>query len=259
MPTFDLRNIKCAEYSENNGEVTYSNATKVGDSMSVDLNLRYAEGRLYAESSLAEFLKKCTGGTISIAVKYILAAAQQMMYGARAKTRTVGQKTISGTVYGSKDVAKNVGIAAYAPDMIDGVEKYTCFLVYRTVMGLPAMNFRTMGENFQFNTPTTSGEFMPMLAGSKDFLEVAVCDDEADAIAWVDLVLNANAAAQNQANGGESLLKSKLENVAQKDDSNTAEMQLTDMPAESTITKKSTAKKSTAKKSTAQKAASEGT
>ncbi len=193
MPSFDLRNIKCAEYSESNGVVSYSNATKVGDAMSVDLQFRYAEGRLFAESSLAEMMKKATGGSISIAVKYIMDAAQTMMFGARAKSRTIGQKTISGNVYGSKDVAKNVGIAAYAPDMIDGVEKYTCVLIYRTVMGLPDMSFRTMGENIQFNTPTSSGEFMPMIAGSKDFLEVAVCDTEADAIAWVDLVLNASA------------------------------------------------------------------
>lgn len=257
MPTFDLRNIKCAECNEENGVVSYSNATKVGDAMSVEISLRYAEGRLYAESSLAEYLKKCTGGSISIAVKYILQAAQQMMYGARAKTRTVGQKTISGTVYGSKDVAKNIGVAAYAPDMIDGVEKYTCFLVYRTVMGLPAMSFRTMGENFEFKTPTTSGEFMPMLAGSKDYLEVAVCDDEADAIAWVDLVLNANAATQNQVTDGDALRAAK-ESAAQKANSEAVEKLTVEMTEEPTTVKKSAAKKSTAKKSSAQKVASEG-
>ena len=190
MPTFDLRGIMVAEYSESNGTPSYSNATSAGDAMSVDMQFRFAEGRLYAESSLAEMMKKCTGGSISMAVKYIKAAAQTMMYGARSKTRTVGQKTITSTVYGSKDVAKNVGIAAYAPDMIDGVEKYTAFLIYRTVMGLPSLSFKTMGENIEFKTPTTSGEFMPMIAGTKDFLEVAVLDTEADAIAWRNAVLN---------------------------------------------------------------------
>ena len=173
MPSFDLRNIKCAEYSESNDNVSYSNATVVGDAMSVDINLRFAEGRLYAESSLAEYLRKCTGGTVSMGVKYI--------------------KDAKGLVYGSKNVHKAVGIAAFAPDMIDGVEKYTAFLIYRTVMSEPSINLRTMGENIQFATPTSSGEFMPRIAASKDFLEVAVLDTEAEAIAWVDLVLNASA------------------------------------------------------------------
>lgn len=197
MPSFDLRNIMCAKYNETNGVVSYSDATKVGDAINVDIQFRYAEGRLFAESSLAEMLKKATGGSISIGVKYIMEAAQKMMYGAREKKRTVNGKEIPGLVYGSKDVQNAIGFAAYAPDMIDGVEKYTCVLIYRTVMGLPAMSFQTMGENIQFKTPTSSGEFMPMIAGSKDYLEVAVCDDEADAIAWVDLVLNASAGGGN--------------------------------------------------------------
>lgn len=193
MPSFDLRNIKCAEYSESNDNVSYSNATVVGDAMSVDINLRFAEGRLYAESSLAEYLRKCTGGTVSMGVKYIKDAAQKMMFGAQEKSRTVSNKNIKGLVYGSKNVHKAVGIAAFAPDMIDGVEKYTAFLIYRTVMSEPSINLRTMGENIQFATPTSSGEFMPRIAASKDFLEVAVLDTEAEAIAWVDLVLNASA------------------------------------------------------------------
>ena len=193
MPTFDLRNIKCAEYSESNNEPSYSNATVVGDAINVDLQLRFAEGRLYAESSLAEYLRKCTGGTVSIGVKYIKDAAQKMMFGAQEKSRTVNSKTIKGLVYGSKNVHKAVGIAAFAPDMIDGVEKYTAFLIYRTMMSEPSLSMRTMGDNIQFETPTTSGEFMPRIADSKEFLEVAVLDSEADAKAWVDLVLNVSA------------------------------------------------------------------
>ncbi len=189
MPEFDLRYIKIGEYHENNGAVSYGTVTKMGDAMSMDLNLRHAEGRLYAESSLAEYLKKCTGGTISCGVKSILEAAKKLMFGARDKTRTVNSTQITGLAYGSKDVYKNVGIAAYCPDMIDGVEKYTCFLVYRTVMGPPSMSYKTMGENIQFQTPTTTGEFMPTIAGDKNYLEAATVDTETLAKAWVDAVL----------------------------------------------------------------------
>ena len=46
------------------------------------------------------------------------------------------------------------------------------------------MTLQTAGENIQFNTPTTSGEFLASDAASQDMLEVAICDTEAAAIAW---------------------------------------------------------------------------
>ena len=193
MPQFDLRNIKVAEYTASNGSVTYSNGTSIGDAMGVDLQLRFAEGRLYAESRLAEYIRKCTGGTISIAEKYIPNAAQKLMFGAQDKSRTISTQTVTGLEYGSKDVAKNVGVAFYAPDMVDGAEKYTCVLIHRALFGPPSMSLRTQGENIQFATPTVSGEFMPDHTSSAKYLEIAVCDTEAQAIAWVNAALNITA------------------------------------------------------------------
>lgn len=190
MPEFDLRYIHIAKYQNNNGSITYSDKTSIGDAMSVNLSVRRAEGRLYAESSLAEYLSKIIGGTISIAEKYIPDAAQKLAFGARESTRTVNNKQVTGLKYGSKDKGSTLGVAFFAPDMIDGEEKCTCVLVNRTRLGLPDKVFQTMGESITFQTPTCSGEFMPAHNGEKDFLEVAVVDDEADAMAWVDAVLS---------------------------------------------------------------------
>lgn len=193
MPQFDLRGIKIAEYINTSGTISYDNAQSVGDAMNVNLDLRYAEGRLYAESTLAEYLRKATGGTISIGVKYIPEDAQKLMYGSRSKSRTIGSgqntKTITSLQRGANDVPSYVGVAFYAPDMIDGEEKYTCVLVTRALFGPPGMSLQTMGESIAFQTPTTSGEFLPDHSASKELVEVAVCDTEADAKAWIDLVL----------------------------------------------------------------------
>ena len=54
MPVFDLRGIKVAQYANNNGTITYSNSTSAGDAMTANLDLTFAEGRLYAEGKLAE-------------------------------------------------------------------------------------------------------------------------------------------------------------------------------------------------------------
>lgn len=192
MPHFDLRNIKIAKYTNTSGTVSYSNKTSIGDAITADLQLKFAEGRLYAEGTLAEYMRKATGGTISIGEKYIPDAAQQLMFGMRSKTRTVGTgttTTVSGLQYGANDVPQAVGVAFYAPDMIDGVEKYTCVFIPRVIFGPPSMSLSTMGENIAFSTPTCAGEFMPDHSTNKELIETATASTKTDAAAWVDLVL----------------------------------------------------------------------
>ena len=199
MPQFDLRGIKAAKYVNTSGTISYTSPTKVGDAMNVTLELRFAEGRLYAESSLAEYMRKAVGGTISIGVKYIPTTAQQLMFGSRTKSRSItyvpttstatATASVSGLVIGGKTTGQYVGVAFYAPDMVDGVEKYTCVKIARALFGPPSMQLQTAGENIQFNTPTTSGEFLVDDSSNQDLIEVAICDDENEAIAWVTAVL----------------------------------------------------------------------
>lgn len=199
MPQFDLRHIYCAKYVNTAGTISYTDAQQVGDAMTANLELRYAEGRLYAESTLAEYMRKAVGGTISLGVKYIKANAQKLMFGSREKQRSISYTPEGGStsttesatslVIGGKEEGAYVGIAFYAPDMVDGVRKYTCVLVRKALFGPPGMSLQTAGENIQFNTPTTSGEFLADDSASQDLLEVATVDEEAAAIAWVTAVL----------------------------------------------------------------------
>lgn len=201
MPEFDLRGIRAGKYVNTNGVVTYTGIQKVGDAMTANLELRYAEGRLYAESSLAEYLKKAVGGAISLGVKYIPAAAQKLLFGSRENTRqvsytpegttTTATATVTGLALGALSRSQYVGVGFYAPDMIDGVQKFTCVKVAKAMFGPPSMALRTAGENIQFNTPTTSGEFMADDSTNQDMIEVAICDDENAALAWLDDAIGA--------------------------------------------------------------------
>ena len=193
MPAFDLRHIYIAEYQNASGAITYGVPVKAGDAMSANLEMRYAEGRLYAESTLAEYMRKALGGTISLAVKYIPEEAQTLMYGTQSNTRTVGEKQIKSLKTTAKDVLKYVGVSFYAPDMIDGVQKYTCVFVSRALFGAPSMVYQTLGESITFNTPTTTGEFLANNAATQDLLETAIADTEEDAIAWCAAVFGKNA------------------------------------------------------------------
>lgn len=198
MPQFDLRGIKCAKYVNTAGTITYTDVQDVGDAMTANLELRFAEGRLYAESTLAEYIRKATGGTISLGVKYIKDNAQKLMFGKRAKSKSVSYKNSSGTTVtatvnslaiGGKDEGVYVGIGFYAPDMVDGVKKYTAVIIYKCLFGPPSMSLQTAGESIVFNTPTTSGDCMASDAATKDIFESAVCDSEAEAVAWVAAML----------------------------------------------------------------------
>lgn len=193
MPSFDLRGIKVAKYVNTAGTISYTDLQSMGDAMSVNLELRFAEGRLYAESTLAEYMRKAVGGTISIGVKYIPDAVQKILFGSKEKTRNVnvssGSVSVTGLVTGGKSDGSYVGVAFYAPDRIDGAEKYTCVKIARAMFGMPSMTHQTAGENIQFNTPTTSGEFLADHSDAQDMLEVAICDTEATAKAWCEAVL----------------------------------------------------------------------
>ena len=197
MPQFGLRHIYAAKYVNNNGTISYTGVKHVGDAMQATIELRFAEGRLYAEDALAEYMRKAVGGTISLGVKYIKSDAQPLLFGTRTKSRTitymVGTATATATadsiVLGGQDEGNYVGVAFYAPDLVDGVKKYTCVLIKKALFGPPSMSLQTAGESISFNTPTTSGEFLADDSATEDLYEVCSVDSIAAAEAWITAVL----------------------------------------------------------------------
>lgn len=193
MPTFDLRGIKIGKYINTEGTITYETPISMGDAMSVELNLTAAEGRLYAESRLAEYKKLITGGTASVGVKYITDAAQKLLFGMSENTRNVGtntsQKSLKAT---AKDIAKYVGMGFYAPDAIDGTDKYTAVFVYKVLFGAPGYVYATKGDSITFRTPTTTGEFLADDSEDKNIMEIAILASESDAVAWINKCFGAS-------------------------------------------------------------------
>lgn len=193
MPTFDLRGIKIGKYINTEGTITYETPISMGDAMSVELNLTAAEGRLYAESRLAEYKKLITGGTASVGVKYITDAAQKLLFGMSENTRNVGtntsQKSLKAT---AKDIAKYVGMGFYAPDAIDGTDKYTAVFVYKVLFGAPGYVYATKGDSITFQTPTTTGEFLADDSEDKSIMEIVTLASESDAVAWINKCFGAS-------------------------------------------------------------------
>ena len=171
MPQFDLRYIQAAKYTNTAGTVTYAEKTKVGDAMSANLELKFAEGRLYAEGRLSEYMRLATGGTISLGVKEIPDAAKKLLYGAQESTRSVPQASnAKGVVYSAKDAASYVGVSL-------------------ALFGPPSMSYKTKGQNLEFATPTTTGEFLASDADAETIMETVTVDTIDAAKAWCDAVL----------------------------------------------------------------------
>ena len=196
MAKYDLRYIQCARYVNTDGDISFTDKQKVGDAMTANIELRFAEGRLYAESTLAEYIRKCTGGTISLGVKYILQAAQKLMFGLTEKTRSVtpsgGTATsVKSLVTKRSTMGAYVGISFYTPALYEGVEKYDCIFVGKCMFGEPSETNQTAGENIQFQTPVTNGEFLADDSEDGQIKEVCTVDTEALARAWCDAVLSA--------------------------------------------------------------------
>lgn len=195
MAKYDLRYIQCAKYVNTDGVISFTDRQRVGDSMTANIELRFAEGRLYAESVLAEFIRKCTGGTISLGVKYILQGAQKLMFGLTEKTRSITPQggtatSVKSLVTKRSTMGNYVGISFYTPALYEGVEKYDCIFVGKCMFGEPSETNQTAGENIQFQTPVTNGEFLADDSEDGQIKEVCTVDSEALARAWCDAVLN---------------------------------------------------------------------
>ena len=130
-----------------------------------------------------------TGGTISYGVKYITEAAQKLLYGFIEHTRVVKDASVKSLRLTGQSQAKYVSSSFYAPDVIDGANKFTCVYIARSLFGPPSYGFQTKGQNLTFNTPTTTGEFLKAHSNDEVFIEVATCDDVETAKAWCDAVL----------------------------------------------------------------------
>lgn len=185
MPQIGLKGIKIAEYINTDGTITYGTPMSAGGAMTANLELRFAEGRLYADDALAEYIRRVIGGTLSVGVKYIPDDAQKLLFGVTEKSRTVSGSTVKSLQTSKASKGKEVGLAFYGEDVIDGVSMVTCIFVPRARFGEPSLTLQTMGETINFATPTTSGEFLADHSEAGVIKDVVTVADEAAAEAWI--------------------------------------------------------------------------
>ena len=75
MPQFGLRHIYAAKYVNNAGAISYTGVKHVGDAMQANIELRFAEGRLYAEDALTARFTEAIAAYDTIVGDYAMDAA----------------------------------------------------------------------------------------------------------------------------------------------------------------------------------------
>ena len=204
MATIGLRGATIAEYHNNNGVVTYGTPISGGCARRAELQLQFAEAELWGCDGLREWVREATGGNITFEATFFSAEMQTLALGATTKTRSVTYedasgasqtKSISSVVYSSEDEIPYIGFAVYGPDMINHVKKWSAIFVPCAKFTPPNTTMQTRDSSISFQTPTTTGRFLPDDTTGHVIQEVAICDSEAEARAWC-------AACFPQASGG---------------------------------------------------------
>ena len=93
-------------------------------------------------------------------------------------------KTVTSVADTSSDDAPYVGFAVYGPDMINHVKKWAAIFVPCVKFSSPNTTLQTRDNNIAFQTPTTTGRFLPDDTDEHVIRDVAILDTEAEAQAW---------------------------------------------------------------------------
>ena len=194
MARIGLRGATIAKYNvDANGAVTYGTPISGGCARNADLQLQFAEAELYGCDGLREYIREAIGGSITFEATFFSPEMKVLTFGNKEKTRSVtynGEdgnpvtKPVTSVADTSSDDAPYVGFAVYGPDMINHVKKWACVFVPCVKFSSPNTTMQTRDSSITFQTPTTTGRFMPDDTDEHVIRDVAICDTEAEAKAW---------------------------------------------------------------------------
>lgn len=194
MARIGLRGATLARYNvDASGAVTYGLPVSGGCARAADLQLQFAEAELWGCDGLREYLREATGGTITFEATFFTPEMKMLAFGNKERTREITYqnaegvditKAITSVADTSSDDAPYVGFAVYSPDMINHVKKWAAIFVPCVKFSSPNTTLQTRDNSIAFQTPTTTGRFLPDDTDEHVIRDVAILDTEAEAQAW---------------------------------------------------------------------------
>lgn len=153
----------------------YAAPSALGRAVSMTVTPNSAEGTLYGDDVAVEHDEAFTDAEITIGSTYIPVALYATLFG-----HTVNDGVVT---FNASDAAPYIGIGAYAPKKVDGVEKYEAIFLTKVKMSEPEGSYETKGDSITYNTPEISGVAIANDAGVWKITKE--CDTAADAETWI--------------------------------------------------------------------------
>lgn len=153
-----------ALYAESSGTISYSSGQVLarGVSVAVAPDAPGDDNIFYADNGPAEQVSgRFTGGTVTLTVDGLLAAAEKLIYGLPTATAvTVGTGTVDTYKYGDTAVAPDCGAGWIERYMSDGTTYYVARALRKIKFQPRSNNANTQGEDIEWQTSELTATIM---------------------------------------------------------------------------------------------------
>ena len=161
---------------------TYNAGTVLGKAVKADVNLTFAEGKLFADDVLAEYASKFQSGTITAGVDELTAEKRVIVFGNTLDT-TSGASTL---VKGTEDTAPHGGFGYFKTKQVDGKKKFNAKWYFDTVWHEGNDTAETGNDGITFQTTEITGSILPVVGwGNNNWMEEETFNTEAEAVSWL--------------------------------------------------------------------------
>lgn len=158
---------------------TYSAGIALGKAVSVNVSMSNAEGELYADDMLAEYVSEFSSAELTAEVDNISLENQAKLYGA---TYASDEFKLS-----ANDNAPLGGVGGYQVLMVGGVRKYRAWFYPKARASVPDWDGATKGNSISFGTQPIKMKIMAPIFGP--WYYVKEFTTEAAAKAYIDTKL----------------------------------------------------------------------
>ena len=196
-----------------NAVPTYEPGIVLGKAVAANLAITRAEGELFADDMLAEYVSEFSSASFTAEADNIDLENQATLYGAEYQNGELG--------HAQDDTAPYGAIGGYQVLMVHGVRKFRCYVFPKAKASIPDWSGNTKGSSISFGTQPINMRIMSPNFGKWYYLKEF--DNEAAAKAYVDTKIGVsewyNINVQVQSAGvGDSVSPVGISSVASGDD-----------------------------------------
>lgn len=191
MAGIGLSKCYAAVYSESSGVITYSDGTIIGKAVEFSTSFDTADdNNLYADNAIAETDRTFAGGTLTISTDDLSQAASALILGITPSTITVDGNSVSELIFNDDMLTPDMGYGTIVKKKVNNAYKFRAVVLTKIKFNIPDEAATTQGETIEWQTPSLTATIMRDDSAKHAWKREAMFDTEADAVAYIEEVLN---------------------------------------------------------------------